>query len=91
MPTTTQSTTDSSAFDRTTMPNSLSSNRAYVNTRRLRLNIRSGPGLDYMVVTVLPKGTYVTVLDTSNPDWYLIRTMNRTVGYAYSYYIKIEG
>lgn len=87
---TTQSTTDGSAFEHTTLPNSLSSNRAYVNTRRLPLNIRSGPGLNYMIVTVLPKGTYVTVLDTSNPDWYLIRTMNRTVGYAYSYYIKID-
>ena len=87
---TTQSTTDGSAFDHTTLPNALSSRRGYVNTRRLRLNIRSGPGLNYMIVTVLPKGTYVTVLDTSNPDWYLIRTMNRTVGYAYSYYIKID-
>ena len=87
---TTQSTTDGSAFEHTTLPNSLSSNRAFVNTRRLPLNIRSGPGLNYMIVTVLPKGTYVTVLDTSNPDWYLIRTMNRTVGYAYSYYIKID-
>ena len=90
LPTTTQSTTDGSAFEHTTLPNSLSSNRAFVNTRRLPLNIRSGPGLNYMIVTVLPKGTYVTVLDTSNPDWYLIRTMNRTVGYAYSYYIKID-
>ena len=87
---TTQSTTDGSAFEHTTLPNSLSSNRAFVNTRRLPLNIRSGPGLNYMIVTVLPKGTYVTVLDTSNPDWYLLRTMNRTVGYAYSYYIKID-
>ena len=61
-----------------------------MNTRRLPLNMRSGPGMGYMVVKVLPKGTYVTVLDTSNPDWYLVRTMNHVVGYCYSYYIKID-
>ena len=41
-----------------------------------------------MIVTVLPKGTYVTVLDTSNPDWYVVRTMGNVVGYCYSEYIK---
>ena len=61
---------------------------AFVNTRRLPLHIRSGPGLNYMIVNLLPKGTHLTVLDTSNPDWYMVRTQNGTVGYAYSYYIK---
>ncbi|MBQ1555279.1 MAG: SH3 domain-containing protein, partial [Clostridia bacterium] len=42
----------------------------------------------YMVVTVLPKGSNVTVLDTSNPDWYVVRTMGNVVGYCYSEYIK---
>jgi Predicted solute binding protein len=61
---------------------------AYVNTRRLPLHIRSGPGLNYMIVNLLPKGTHLTVLDTSNSEWYMVRTKNGTVGYAYSYYIK---
>ena len=61
---------------------------AYINTRRLPLNIRTGPGLNYMIITVLPKGTHLTVLDTSNPDWYMVKLKNGSVGYAYSYYIK---
>ena len=52
------------------------------------VNVRSGPGMKYMVVTVLPKGSNVTVLDTSNPDWYVVRTMGNVVGYCYSEYIK---
>lgn len=75
-------------FSRTTI-NALSSRRGIVNTRRLPLNIRSGPGKSYMVVTVLPKGAYVTVLSTENPDWYMIKTMGKVVGYAYSEYIRI--
>ena len=61
---------------------------AYINTRRLPLNIRTGPGLNYMIITVLPKGTHLTVLDTSNSEWYMVRLKNGSVGYAYSYYIK---
>ena len=61
---------------------------AYINTRRLPLNIRTGPGLNYMIITVLPKGTHLSVLDTSNSEWYMVRLKNGSVGYAYSYYIK---
>lgn len=88
--TTTTSTTSRSnpVFNSTTI-NSLSSEKGIVNTRRLPLNIRSGPGKNYMVVTVLPKGTYVTVLSTENPDWYMVKTMGKVVGYAYSKYIRI--
>lgn len=86
--TTTSTTNSSPVFTRTTI-NSLSSQRGIVNTRKLPLNIRSGPGKNYMVVTVLPKGTYVTVLSTENPDWYMVKTMGKVVGYAYSEYIKI--
>lgn len=71
-----------------TTENSRSSQRAVVNTKRKPLNIRSGPGKNYMVVTVLPKGTYVTVLDTGEPNWYMIKTGSRVVGYAYSKYIR---
>lgn len=85
---TTTTTNDNPVFNRTTI-NSLSSERGIVNTRRLPLNIRSGPGKKYMVVTVLPKGAYVTVLSTENPDWYMVKTMGKVVGYAYSEYIRI--
>ncbi len=88
-PTTAPATTNSNPIFTTTTINSLSSQRGIVNTRRLPLNIRSGPGKSYMVVTVLPRGAYVTVLDTQNPDWYMVKTMGKVVGYAYSEYIRI--
>ncbi len=86
--TTTTTSRNNPIFNRTTI-NSLSSERGIVNTRRLPLNIRSGPGMNYMVVTVLPKGAYVTVLSTENPDWYMVKTMGKVVGYASSEYIRI--
>lgn len=86
--TTTTTSRSNPVFNRTTI-NSLSSERGIVNTRRLPLNIRSGPGTNYMVVTVLPKGAYVTVLNTENPDWYMVKTMGKVVGYASSEYIRI--
>ena len=61
---------------------------AYIKTRRLPLNIRTGPGLNYRVIKVMPKGTRLTVLDASNAEWYLVRLKNGTVGYAFSYYIR---
>ena len=88
LPTTTQTTRDKSIIDPYNNRRQNTVGEAYVNTRRLPLNIRSGPGLNYMVVKVIPKGTHLTVLDTSNPDWYMVRLNNKTVGYAYSYYIQ---
>ncbi|MCD8086090.1 MAG: SH3 domain-containing protein, partial [Clostridiales bacterium] len=41
-------------------------------TTACSLNLRSGPGTDYDVVTVLPGGAEVTVLDTSNGTWYQV-------------------
>ncbi len=86
---TTRSRQNSAVLPNVTNDESQNSQRGTVSTRRLPLNVRSGPGMKYMVVTVLPKGTYVTVLDTSNPDWYMIKTMGKVVGYAYSRYIRI--
>ena len=85
---TTRDTENSTIIPNVTHGVSPGSGRAIVNTRRLALNVRSGPGMKYMVVTVLPKGSNVTVLDTSNPDWYVVRTMGNVVGYCYSEYIK---
>lgn len=89
--TTTTTASDDDFISNVTRANSNigSGQRGIVNTRRLSLNMRSGPGMKYMIVTVLPKGTYVTVLDTSNPDWYMVKTMGNVVGYCYSGYIKI--
>lgn len=88
LPTSTQPTRQDPVIDSFNQTEQHAVGEAYVNTRRLPLNIRTGPGLNYMVIKVLPKGTHLTVLDTSNPDWYMVRLQNRSVGYAYSYYIK---
>ncbi len=88
LPTSTQPTRQDPITDPFEEREQHSVGEAYVNTRRLRLNIRSGPGMNYMIINVLPKGTHLTVLDTTNPDWYMVRLKNGSVGYAYSYYIK---
>ena len=88
LPTVTQPTRQNPVTDPFNQREQHSVGEAYVNTRRLPLNIRTGPGMNYMIINVLPKGTHLTVLDTSNPDWYMVRLKNRSVGYAYSYYIK---
>ncbi len=84
----TQDSNNSAELPNVTVNQSNNSRRAIVNTRRLPLNVRSGPGMKYMIVTVLPKGSYVTVIDSSDPDWYMIKTMGNVVGYCYSGYIK---
>ena len=88
LPTTTQPTNPDSFIDPFNHRELNTVGEAYINTRRLPLNIRTGPGLNYMVITVLPKGTHLTVIDTSNADWYMVKLKNGSVGYAYSYYIK---
>ena len=88
LPTNTQPTEQDPIIDPFNQREQHTVGEAYINTRRLPLNIRTGPGLNYMVINVLPRGTRLTVLDTSNSEWYMVRLQNRTVGYAYSYYIK---
>ena len=88
LPTNTQPTEQDPIIDPFNQREQHTVGEAYINTRRLPLNIRTGPGLNYMVINVLPRGTRLTVLDTSNSEWYMVRLQNLTVGYAYSYYIK---
>lgn len=62
----------------------------YVDTRRLPLNVRSGPGTNYRVVTVLAKGTEVEVIDAYNADWLIISLPGDKQGYVYSRYIAVK-
>ncbi|HEY7034692.1 MAG TPA: SH3 domain-containing protein [Thermomicrobiales bacterium] len=52
----------------------------------LRLNCRSGPGLDYAVVYVMDGGTEVTILDGPSPSegyhWYKVETDDGDVGWV---------
>ena len=56
----------------------------YVKTA---LNLRSGPGIGYGVVTVLPKGTAVTIEDDCDCRWVPVRYGNR-IGYLRTSYLS---
>jgi len=61
----------------------------YVSTRSKDLRVRKGPGLGFAVITLIPKGTEVVVLDQPNEDWYHVRLNDGTIGYCYAGYITI--
>ncbi len=44
------------------------------------VNLRSGPGVDYRVITTVPQGASVTIADRSNPNWYAV-TYNGSYGF----------
>jgi len=52
--------------------------------------LRSGPGINYRVVDVLPKGAKVTVTDTSNSSWYAVNYGILT-GFMSSRYLDMDG
>lgn len=51
------------------------------------LNIRSGPGTTYAVVTKIPKGTTVTILE-NKLGWYRVQLVNGTSGWGAQTYIS---
>ena len=55
------------------------------------VHLRSGPGTNYDSQGVLAEGTVLTVTDTSNSEWYAVRTSSGTTGYIFSQYIAIGG
>lgn len=52
------------------------------------LNVRSGAGTNYSVVTKVYKGNSVNVLESAN-GWYKIKTSNGTTGWASAQYITL--
>lgn len=58
----------------------------YINGDYVR--IRSGPGTGYGIIDELNYGTTLTVLSTSNSEWYQVQLSNGTKGYVYSEYIS---
>lgn len=59
-----------------------------------QLNVRSGPGTNYSLVTTIPNGTIVTrirksVATANGYTWDKIRLSNGTEGYVASYYLEI--
>lgn len=53
------------------------------------VNFRTGPGTNYSSKDVIPSGTGITVIDTSNSQWYAVRLANGSTGYIFAQYIKI--
>ncbi len=54
------------------------------------VNLRSGPGTNYSIVTLLPENTEFTFLseDLFSGSWYYIQLDNGTKGYLSSYYVE---
>jgi uncharacterized protein YraI len=55
-----------------------------------RLNLRSGPGLGYRVLTVMPAGSIVAVTGEPTEGWYPVQ-YNDLTGWAFGQYIVIGG
>ena len=55
------------------------------------VNFRSGPGTNYNSKGVIALGTTVTVIDTSNAQWYAVRLSNGSTGYIFAEYISFTG
>lgn len=53
------------------------------------LNIRTGMGMNYSIITTVSPNTVMTVLDNSNTSWAKVSLSNGTVGYCSKQYIKI--
>jgi len=58
-------------------------------TTTANLNLRSGPGITYKVLSVLPKGSGLTAL-TQSGSWYQVKTPAGKSGYVHSGYVKLK-
>lgn len=54
------------------------------------LNVRSGPSMDYGVISWLKDGTKVTVKSKTG-NWYKIEYVSGKTGYVYKTYLKVSG
>lgn len=58
------------------------------------LNVRSGPGTTYSVISSLAYGQRVVILDSSDPGWYQVLFANSSgqavTGYASADYVKVS-
>ena len=51
------------------------------------LNVRSGAGTSYSVITKLPKGTVVDVIESASNGWKKVKTSNGTIGWVSGSYL----
>lgn len=52
------------------------------------LNMRSGPSTSYSVITTIPNGTEVSVIEHTNSSWYKVKLSNGKTGYCSSSYLS---
>ncbi|HOY69224.1 MAG TPA: SH3 domain-containing protein [Candidatus Ozemobacteraceae bacterium] len=52
------------------------------------LNVRTGPGLNFTIITSIPQGTQVTILDVAG-KWYQISFEGSNDRYVYASYIDV--
>lgn len=52
------------------------------------LNLRGGPGVSFPIIGKIPKGSYLTVLN-SYLDWYVV-TFQNTLGYVSQAYVNLQ-
>lgn len=52
------------------------------------LNLRSGPGTNYSIVTVLGEKSILTLLDRDNDPWLHVKTQDNREGYVHSDYVS---
>lgn len=55
------------------------------------LNLRSGASLTSGILTLLPKGTSVSVVDNSNSQWAQVKTGSGTLGWCSKSFLNISG
>lgn len=92
--TTTTATTTTTTVTTTTTTTTTSlagARQGYVSTRWKRLNVRTGPGEKYKVITQISKGTTVTILkQDSATGWYNVQLADGTVGWCTNEYITLK-
>lgn len=52
------------------------------------LNVRTGPGTTYSIITTIPQGTAVEITDVRG-NWYKVNVGANTGAYVHSAYIKV--
>lgn len=62
--------------------------QARVITEHSNLNIRKGPGTDQPIVGKAAKGEIITLINRSNDQWWLVRTVDGEEGYSYARYLE---
>lgn len=62
--------------------------QARVITQSTNLNIRRGPGIEQPVIGQAEKDEVITLISTTNSQWWLVRTKDGEEGYCYSLYLQ---